>query len=125
MRIGLLSLLQSTNDHPLRFISKRDAKNGVLRGSLKKISKKLYQEILLEAFPSSNPERHLTPNLAVIASVTFVNQKRGKTVTVPDTPSDTLNLYYPVADQSSYAKRDFKEVWGCDLDKWQRRMGVS
>ena len=130
MRIGLLCLHQSVNDRPQRFISRSDAKNGLLRGELRRLSKKLYQEIdrktvvlgkkNQEIIPSSSPERHFTQKLdVVVVSKSEIEKK------FPLKTPTTLNLYYPVQDQSSYRIRNFREVWGCDADEWQRRLGAS
>lgn len=114
MRIGLLSLRQSVNDRPYRFISTRDAKLGIIRGTLKKHSKKLYQEVALNIIASSSPERHFIPKVDVVMVSNTVS------ISLPT----TLNLFYPVKDQSTYAERNFHEIWGCNLEDWQERIGA-
>lgn len=122
MRIGLLSFEQSDYDRPFRYISKRDAKLGVLRGTHKKLSKKLFKELVSNITLSSNPSRHAVTKSEVIVQTSV--QASIQTLKEFKPPS-TLNLYYPVSDKSSYAIRNFNEIWGCNIEEWQRRMGAS
>jgi hypothetical protein len=112
-RIGILSL-KDVNSKPWRYVSGSIAAALCRDGTHEWVSKKVIRELYENVTPSSNPSRHVFNKLNVII-VPEIN---------PPGPQTTLVLAYPTADQSSYAKRDFKALWGCNQLEWQRRIGA-
>lgn len=115
MRIGILRYNQ-TDGRPWLWTSVTKAKEYVAAGSHKKISKKIIIELYSDITPPTRPERHYCTGVKII-SVPLPQ------LNPPSLPS-TLNLWYPVRDMSSYARRNFEEIWGSPVDQWIRRFGA-
>lgn len=125
MRIGVLRNNQLETDKPDRFVSK-SAAGGFLRHlTHERISKYVIREVLVKAAlggslqyqrsitPSSDPGRHFIPKLRI---------KAVSELLPPGLPTN-LVLYYPVKDQSSYAKQNFLRMYGCNQAEWSAKFG--
>jgi hypothetical protein len=115
-RIGILSFDQNPTDKIYRFVSGTIASALCKDGSHRRVSKKVIVELVANTTPSSSPERYAA------------RPKYGADVTnIPQLPTgiqSTLVLSYPIAGQSSYAKRDFNLMWGCEQLEWKRKIGA-
>lgn len=117
MRIGILSFDQKANEKIYRFTSGTIAAAYCKAGTHVKISKKVIRELTPNVTESSKPER------------LFIRPKYGvDVINIPELPytgpQTTLVLSYPLADQSSYAERDFKLTWGCSPEEWRKKIGA-
>lgn len=115
-RIGILSFDQNRSDKIYRFTSGTLASAYCKNGTHERVSKKVIRELTADITPSSSQERHAVPKFSFgIVAESELN---------PPGPQSTLVLAYPVADQSSYAKRDFLANWGCTLEQWRKKIGA-
>jgi hypothetical protein len=115
MRVGILSFEQNTNEKIYRFTSGTIAAACCKAGTHTRVSKKVIRELIPDVTPSTPTEKHFVPKFNI-------GQVAPSELNPPTVPT-TLVLSYPLADQSSYAKRDFKLLWGCTLEEWRKKIG--
>ena len=115
-RVGIISFDQNPNDKIYRFISCTTASVYCKAGTHEWVTKKkTIRELIPDSTPSTPLQKYFQPKQKHSIILEKIN---------PPGPQTTLVLAYPVADQSSYAKRDFLLTWGCSQVEWQRKIGA-
>ena len=128
MRIGILSFQQNYHDRPEHYVSKTFA---ALMCAEKRYGERT-RTVLFTAIWV--PGRKDVVKLQTDEPFKLIKERLKKAklavIPIPSLLPPLVNYGcavapYPCPDHSSYAKRDFKLLWGCSQEEWMRRVGLD